>query len=177
MIEDSFVLKDRFSLPKERKIQLGWFGIAPGHFPDEDIGGTKEAYGTLCKIESDDGKIIYRIVRSAAENHIGYDDNRHSDEEIVLVDYMGRLDLGKPSDGNKIELTIQPASPFESVCFLFDHPDPAYRAARLATIVAIALGIIGVVLAALPPSWYPIPAIVATLLVLLGLGLLLRLCR
>jgi len=181
MVDASFTLKDLHALPADRKIQRGWFGIAHEWFPDNDndqrsLGSTREAYGTLCKIESADGEAIYRVVRSAGTGHIGHESNGGDNE--ILLDYKGRIDLvGDPSEADRVELKIRPATPCESVFFLFDHPDPAYSAARLPTIVAVVLSVIGITLAALPPSWHSIPAIVLGIGVIGGGLWLFRVCR
>jgi hypothetical protein len=137
MIKDTFKLKHRGGLKVEdRQIQLGWFGIANDHFPHDrglhPLGETQDAYGSICKIEAEDGTAVYRAIRSAGNNQIGKND--------LLLDYQGRLDLIGSGKG-QATLTIKRAQWYERWgTYLWYHPDPSFEMARRATFASVILG-------------------------------------
>jgi hypothetical protein len=94
--------------------------------------------GTVCKIKVN-GRSAYAVIRGTPDEIT---------QNIYMDDYL-RKDLGV-EPGEAHDFKFHPTSVFGSIAWTWKATDPVYRVASRLSVLSLALGILGLILGALP---------------------------
>ena len=129
------------SLGEGTNVPVGWLVLPWRHVPDK--AERRRMYGKWYRITCGRQR-IYRAIRFAA--------NLKNDH--VVLDWMGWIELqDKPAEAESdgvLKLDIHPASRWEHLQAIWQHPDPTHRLAGLMAILSLGLGVLSVALALIP---------------------------
>ena|SRR5438034_1136524 len=126
-------------------LPVGWFALSPRWHPHKQ--DRRRFHGSWFVLQSEHAKIT-RILRYSPVLQ-GAPGAGHGD---LVIDWSGWMQLTGYADdfSEPIDVAFRPATFIEKINAWYTHPDPTYRLAVGLGVVSLALGVLSLVLAAVP---------------------------
>ena len=127
---------------KTEQLSLGWVAISHRWFNDKQT--RRDAYGTVYKIKSKSGGVIYRNLKFSPR----LKGSTSQGKGQILLDWQGWINLCEiEEEGGEIELTIKKANVFQIFYHSMTHPEPAYRHSMALARVGVYISVVTLIVA------------------------------